>query len=98
MNDLVLSLFPGIDLLGRGFEAENFCVVRGPDILWGGDIRSFHVPAGRFDIVTSETAMPSKASPFLILAAAIANYNDGGCQASAETVWPSSPGTTILPG
>jgi DNA (cytosine-5)-methyltransferase 1 len=46
---LVLSLFPGIDLLGRGFEAEGFAVVRGPDILWGGDIRDFTVPAGRFD-------------------------------------------------
>jgi DNA (cytosine-5)-methyltransferase 1 len=46
--DLVLSLFPGIDMLGRGFEAEGFSVVRGPDILFGGDIRSFHVPVGRF--------------------------------------------------
>jgi DNA (cytosine-5)-methyltransferase 1 len=46
---LVLSLFPGIDLLGRGFEAERFCVVRGPDLLWGGDVRAFHPPAGRFD-------------------------------------------------
>lgn len=46
---LVLSLFPGIDLLGRGFEAEGYCVVRGPDLLWGGDVRSFRVPAGRFD-------------------------------------------------
>jgi len=48
-TELVLSLFPGIDLLGRGFEAEGFAVVRGPDTLWGGDIRFFHVPAGRFD-------------------------------------------------
>lgn len=46
---LILSLFPGIDLLGRGFEAEGFCVVRGPDLLWGGDVCRFHVPAGRFD-------------------------------------------------
>ena len=46
---LVLSLFPGIDLLGRGFELEGFCVVRGPDVLWGGDIRAFHPPAGRFE-------------------------------------------------
>ncbi|HMV87625.1 MAG TPA: DNA cytosine methyltransferase [Blastocatellia bacterium] len=46
---LILSLFPGIDLLGRGFEAEGFCVVRGPDPLWGGDIRGFHAPPGRFD-------------------------------------------------
>ena len=46
---LVLSIFPGIDLLGRGFEEEGFCVVRGPDLIWGGDIRSFHVPSGEFN-------------------------------------------------
>jgi len=46
---LVLSLFPGIGLLDMAFEEEGFCVVRGPDLLWGGDIRSFHPPAGRFD-------------------------------------------------
>jgi DNA (cytosine-5)-methyltransferase 1 len=46
---LVLSLFPGIDLLGRGFEAEGFSVVRGPDLIWGQTIESFHAPAGRFD-------------------------------------------------
>jgi DNA (cytosine-5)-methyltransferase 1 len=46
---LVLSLFPGIGLLDMAFEAEGFCVVRGPDVLWGGDVREFHPPAGRFD-------------------------------------------------
>lgn len=46
---LVLSLFPGLGLLDRAFEREGFCVVRGPDLLWGGDIRSFHPPAGVFD-------------------------------------------------
>lgn len=46
---LVLSLFPGIGLLDMAFEAEGFCVVRGPDLLWGGDIKRFHPPAGRFD-------------------------------------------------
>ena len=46
---LVLSLFPGIGLLDRAFEEEGFCVVRGPDLLWGGDIRRFHPPAGKFD-------------------------------------------------
>lgn len=49
MNGFVLSLFPGVGLMDRGFEAEGFCVVRGPDLLWGGDIRSFHVPLGKFD-------------------------------------------------
>lgn len=46
---LVLSLFPGVGLLDMAFEAEGFTVVRGPDLLWGGDIRRFHAPAGRFE-------------------------------------------------
>lgn len=46
---LVLSLFPGIGLLDRAFELEGFCVVRGPDVLWGGDIRNFHPPRDKFD-------------------------------------------------
>jgi len=46
---LVLSLFPGIGLLDMAFEAEGFCVVRGPDVLWGGDIRHFHPPTKKFD-------------------------------------------------
>lgn len=46
---LVLSLFPGIGLLDMAFEEEGFTVVRGPDVLWGGDIRRFHPPAGKFD-------------------------------------------------
>jgi len=49
MTQLVLSLFPGIGLLDMAFEAEGFCVVRGPDLLWGGDVRAFHPPTGRFD-------------------------------------------------
>lgn len=48
MHNLILSVFPGIDLLGKGFELEGFCVVRGPDILWGGDIRRFHPPQDIF--------------------------------------------------
>ena len=47
--ELILSTFPGIDLFGRGFEAEGFSVVRGPDLMWGGDIRTFNVPSDRFD-------------------------------------------------
>jgi DNA (cytosine-5)-methyltransferase 1 len=46
---LVLSLFPGIGLLDMAFEEEGFCVVRGPDVLWGGDIRNFHPPAEKFN-------------------------------------------------
>ena len=49
MSDLVLSIFPGMGLLDRAFEEEGFTVVRGPDLLWGGNIKLFHPPAGRFD-------------------------------------------------
>lgn len=49
MSGLVLSLFPGIGLLDQAFEEAGFCVVRGPDLLWGGDICGFHPPADRFD-------------------------------------------------
>lgn len=46
---LVLSLFPGADLLGRAFESAGFVVVRGPELMLGQDIRSFHSMPGRFD-------------------------------------------------
>jgi DNA (cytosine-5)-methyltransferase 1 len=45
---LILSIFPGIDLLGLGFEEHGFCVVRGPDLITGGDIRDFRPPHGIF--------------------------------------------------
>lgn len=48
VSGLVLSLFPGIGLLDRAFEEEGYTVVRGPDPLWGGDIRGFHPPGGVF--------------------------------------------------
>ena len=48
-NGVVLSVFPGIDLWGRAFEEDGRCVVRGPDLLWGGDIRTFHPPTGVFE-------------------------------------------------
>lgn len=46
---LVLSLFPGLDLLGTAFEQEGFCTVAGPDVVWGRDVRTFHPPVGKFD-------------------------------------------------
>lgn len=46
--ELVLSLFPGIGILDSAFEREGFCVVRGPDLLWGGDVRRFRPPPGAF--------------------------------------------------
>lgn len=48
MNNLLLSTFPGLGLLDKAFEESGFCVVRGPDVLWGGDIHDFHPPAGVF--------------------------------------------------
>jgi len=49
VSGLVLSLFPGIGLLDRAFEEAGFCVVRGPDVIWGGDVRRFIPPRERFD-------------------------------------------------
>jgi DNA (cytosine-5)-methyltransferase 1 len=49
---LVLSLFPGIGLLDKAFEEEGFCVVRGPDLIWGGDVTKFNPAVGKFDGVT----------------------------------------------
>lgn len=51
MKHLVLSLFPGIDLFGRAFEEEGFCVVRGPDIIYGQDVRTWSAIKGKFDVV-----------------------------------------------
>ena len=52
MRPLLLSVFPGVDLLGHAFELEwpESCVVRGPDLIFGSlsDIRTFHPPAGVF--------------------------------------------------
>lgn len=46
---LVLSLFPGLGMLDEAFIREGFTVVRGPDPLWGGDVRAFHPPSGVFE-------------------------------------------------
>jgi DNA (cytosine-5)-methyltransferase 1 len=48
-TQLILSTFPGIGLLDIAFEELGACIVRGPDTLWGGDIKRFRPPAGRFD-------------------------------------------------
>lgn len=48
-NELVLGLVSGIGLLDMGFEQTGYCVVKGPDKIWGGDIRNFKPPAGKFD-------------------------------------------------
>lgn len=46
---LVLSLFSGIDLFGKGFRQNGFCVVSAGDIILGQDVREFSGMAGKFD-------------------------------------------------
>lgn len=48
-GQLVLELFPGAGLFGKAFEFLGATVVRGPDILWGGDIHEFEGVKGKFD-------------------------------------------------
>lgn len=47
--ELVLSLFPGADMLGRGFKSRGFSVVRGADLILDERIEDDHYPAGKFD-------------------------------------------------
>lgn len=42
---LVLSLFPGVGLLDMAFEDAGFSIVRGPDLIHGGDVRRWIPPA-----------------------------------------------------
>lgn len=44
----MLSLFPGVDLLGRGFARAGFCVVKGPDLILDERIEDFHGVTGCF--------------------------------------------------
>lgn len=46
---LVLSVFSGIDLLGKGFLENGFSVVSAGDKIFGQDIRNFHTVPNRFD-------------------------------------------------
>ena len=50
MTQLVLSVCPGLDILGMGFEDAGYCVVRGGEPMFGQrGIEGFHPPAGKFD-------------------------------------------------
>ncbi len=58
-SQLVLSLFHGIDIFGRAFDAEGFCVVRAAEIDLGFDIRDFHPVKHRFDgIIAGSPCQP----------------------------------------
>lgn len=48
---LVLSLFPGAGLCEYGFTRKGDTVVRGPDKLWGQDIKDFKGMEGKFDLI-----------------------------------------------
>ena len=58
MDELVLSLFPGVGLLDRAFEETGFCIVRGPDLIVGGDVRRFHGVPNRFDGIVAGPPCP----------------------------------------
>ena len=45
----ILSLFPGLDVLGRAFSAAGHTVVRGPDLVTGDRIEDFHGLVGHVD-------------------------------------------------
>lgn len=45
---VVLSIFPGADLLGMAFERVGFVVVKGPEKMMGGDVRTWHGVPGVF--------------------------------------------------
>lgn len=49
LSHLVLSVFSGIDILGKGFAVNGFTVVSAGDIMFGQDIREFRSIKGRFD-------------------------------------------------
>lgn len=61
-NRLLLSLFPGVDLFSMPFEDRGFSVVRGPDLIYGRDIRDFHVPSGCFAGVIGGSPCPDFSS------------------------------------
>jgi DNA (cytosine-5)-methyltransferase 1 len=59
---LVLSVMPGIDLLGMAFKKEGFCVVQGGDPIFGGDVRFERYPSGKFSGLISGPACQSFSS------------------------------------
>ena len=106
MSGLVLSLFPGIGLLDMAFEQEGFCLVRGPDLLWGGDVKRFRPPAGKFDGVIG--GPPCQAFSALRHINPLVGQKHGNmipeferCVAAAEPAWfvmenvPDAPGPSI---
>lgn len=49
VNELVLSLFPGVGLLDKAFTSQGFSIVQVADKITGGDVRYFRGVRGRLD-------------------------------------------------
>ena len=49
MSGLILSIFPGIGVWEIAFQELGYCVVRGPEILLGHDLRKWSPAGGKFD-------------------------------------------------
>jgi|GEM_PF-6084282 len=77
MSGVVLSLFPGLDLLGEGFRKAGFTVLRGPDLIWGQDLRDFDerpLRAMHFDGIIA--GVPCQA------------FSKAACRKNHENYWP----------
>ncbi len=48
-NNLVCDVPPGIGLLGLAFQEVGYCIVNGPDLLWGRDMIGWHPVRGAFE-------------------------------------------------
>lgn len=55
LSQLVLSVFHGIDMLGRGFEKAGYCVVRAAELDLGFDVRDLHLVPNKFDGIIAGT-------------------------------------------
>ena len=92
MKHLVLSLFPGIDLFGMAFEREGFCVVRGPDIIWGQDVRTWSAISNKFDVVIG--GPPCKM--FSSVGRWVPNHNENRIPDFARVVYEAQPKCFVM--
>ena len=54
----VLSIFPGVGILDSAFEAEGFCIVRGPDLELEPGM--YRLGASSFAVLSRERTLISK--------------------------------------
>lgn len=68
---LILSIFPGMGVWEYGITQENpeWCIVRGPDVIWGGNIENFHPPGNVFNgIIGGDPCQAHSRTRSLVLA------------------------------